>query len=90
MRKVLILTILFTLSISTSAFSKEKFDTNNPSVQLLKTLTEDGRVVREADLPVEKADVEADTSRVKLLKRAYTDSLFIQKNPIEEQSGVFE
>ncbi len=51
--------------------AKKIMNEQNQSVQLLKTLTNEGKVIRQYDKPVEKADISEDTIRVKELKQKY-------------------
>ena len=68
-------------SISPICFSKEKtLSETNPSVQLLKTLTLEGHELRKNDIPVEKADTEKDTHRVKEIKRQHYEKYDIKVN----------
>ena len=72
--KILKFTILIlVLSALTTGpcFSKNIMNEQSQSVQLIKTLTNEGKVIRQYDKPVEKADISEDTIRVKELKQKY-------------------
>ena len=59
------------LLIAYPCFAKKGLNKPNQSVQLLKTLTNEGKVIRQNDEPVEKADISEDTIVVKNLKQQY-------------------
>ena len=71
MKKILLLTLIFCMVCAAQGFAKNKLDLSNPSVLMLKTFNEEGKTIRSQDAPVEKADVSADTIRVKELKEKY-------------------
>ena len=68
--KFAILILALSTLIINSCFAKG-LDEKNQSVQLLKTLTNEGKVIRQYDKPVEKADISEDIIRVKDLKQKY-------------------
>ena len=83
MKKILLLTLIFSMICSVQCSAKSKLNLSNPSVLLLKTFNEEGRTIRSMDMPIEKVDVSADTERVKELKEKYFEecnSVNVQKN----------
>ena len=73
-----ILVLLFGLCIlfSTVSFAKTRagMDMSNPSVQLLKKLNDEGKLVRQNDEPVEMPDVSQDTSRAAQKKQEFENA----------------
>ena len=80
MKNIIKLSFILVLSIAicNTAFAfnlfnkKTKID-NSPSINYLKDVTEQGKEVRSQDVPMEKADIEADTERSIRLKKEYID-----------------
>lgn len=75
MKKILFILIIF---VSTNFFcnvceGKDKLDSNNPSVQLLKTMTEEGHAIRANEPAIEKVDTTKDTIRVNLIKNDFRE-----------------
>ncbi len=66
-----ILLIIFSIILLNPCCAKKGLDENNPSVQLLQTLTQEGKVIRQNDQPIAKADTYDDTTLVKELKQKY-------------------
>ena len=66
---------IFILALYTFAvypcFAQKKLDNKNESVQLLKTLVNEGDIARQYDKPIEKADISEDTVLVRELKQEY-------------------
>ena len=60
--------------LSTFPCFAKGLDVNNQSVQLLQSLTNEGKIIRQSDEPVEKADISADTVLVKDLKQQYYEA----------------
>jgi len=93
MKKIIVLALIIFTGFAGVAFAKNK-STENPSIQLLKSLTEEGTVIRKEDVLVEKADVSKDTLRVQDLKNLYTQDYNTIKdvgNPeILKYSGIQE
>ena len=69
--KFTIFILALCILIAYPCFAKKGLDEQNQSVQLLKTLTNEGKVIRQNDEPVEKADISEDTVLVKNLKQQY-------------------
>jgi len=69
--KFTIFILTLCILITHPCFAKKGLDEQNQSVQLLKTLTNEGKVIRQNDEPVEKADISEDTVLVKNLKQQY-------------------
>ena len=75
MKKFLFILIIF---VSTNFFcnvceGKDKLDSNNPSVQLLRTMTEEGQAIRANEPAIEKVDTTKDTIRVNLIKNDFRE-----------------
>ena len=71
LKNILILFGLIAI-LTTPSFAKPKNWTDtNPSVQHLQDLTIKAREVRTNDAPLEKADTQTDTQRVKEIKKKY-------------------
>ncbi|MCR4881210.1 MAG: hypothetical protein K6A44_04580 [bacterium] len=62
---ILVLIFGFCLLFSTVTFARTRsgLDMSSPSVQLLKELNDEGKKLRQNDIPVSMPDVTADTSR---------------------------
>ena len=69
--KFTILILALSALATSPCFAKNVMNEQSQSVQLLKTLTNEGKVIRQYDKPVEKADISEDTIRVKELKQKY-------------------
>jgi len=71
MKRILLLTFMFSMVFMAQVFAKNKLDLSDTSVLLLKTFNDEGKVIRSQDVPVEKVDVSDDTVRVNELKKQY-------------------
>ncbi|MCQ2957648.1 MAG: hypothetical protein MJ180_01965 [Candidatus Gastranaerophilales bacterium] len=98
MKKIFLLISVFCLVFSMQVFAKNNIDNTSPSVQLLKTLNDEGKYVRENDTPVQKIDTSQDTSRrielkQKFFDECYSDGWFLprhKKDPDKENRGAIE
>ena len=82
LKNILILFGLIAI-LTTPSFAKPKnWNDTNPSVQHLQDLTIKAREVRANDTSLEKADTQADTKRVKEIKKEYYEkyNLFQEEN----------
>ena len=86
LKNILILFALIAF-LATPSFAKPKnWNDTNSSVQHLQDLTIKAREVRANDTPLEKADTQADTKRVKEIKKEYYEKYNLL--PQEEQKKI--
>ena len=84
--KYIFIIFIFIGFVSNPSFSKPKeWNETNSSVQHLQNLTIKGRDVRANDVPLEKADIKADTIRVKEIKDNYYKKHNLQPKEIQKK-----
>lgn len=87
MKKNICLWVFILMILSSHSYAKNfvPMDMNNPSVQLLKKISDEATIERQKDIPVPKAYMEEDVKRSESLKQqffleAYGEDLY-KKNP---------